>query len=259
MSVQLLDKIRKVNRLLHNNAGYKISIDELCGLFGSLLYSDVIITNQHGKIIGQYVVDGVPAMDTLRGLALGEEIDADMNERFMSVLSTKENVNLSMLGLAYDGLDLYDAIIVPVDMAGERLGTVFSYRIKNSYEIDDIILAEYVTTIVAMEMLHDLYDTGAADNYQENLVHTAIRALSASELYAAKCVLEELAHTKGVLVTTRVAEKYNITRSVIINAMKKLNSAGVIRSRSMGIKGTAIQIENPYIMEALTQAVAANN
>lgn len=252
MSVQLLDRIRKVNRLLHNNAGYKISVDEVCGLLGRLLLSDVLLINAGGTLIGIHKEEGVPQIEAFKMLRPGDALDGDMNERFISVLSTKENVNLGMMGFQYDGLDLYDAILVPVGIAGERLGTVFVYRIKNPYEIDDIILCEYVATIVAMELLHDIYEAGTYDDRKEKLVYTVLRSLSLSERRAARCVFEELAKTKGVLVTSRVAEKYGITRSVVVNAIKKLNGAGVIRSRSMGVKGTAIQIENEYLLNALS-------
>lgn len=251
MSVQLLDRIRKVNRLLHNNAGYKISVDEVCGLLGKLILSDVFLVDSSGILIGVHREDSITQIDTLKVFSSGDAIDSDMNERFISVLSTKENVNLEMMGFRHEGLDLYDAIIVPVGIAGERLGTVFAYRTKHPYEIDDIILCEYVATIAAMELLHDIYEAGAYDDHKEKLVYTALRSLSASERRAARCVFEELAKTKGVLVTSRVAGKYGITRSVVVNAIRKLNGAGVIRSRSMGVKGTAIQIENEYLLEAL--------
>lgn len=251
MSVQLLDRIRKVNRLLHNNAGYRIATDELCDLFGTLMHSNVLVTDRQGIVIGMYTDQGIPVIRHLMGLALESVIEPELNDRFMSVLSTKENVNLGMMGLEYDEEDLYDAIIFPIDMAGERLGTVFVYRIKNPYEIDDIILGEYVTTIVAMELLHAVYDAGLDDANKKRLVYTALHSLSESEIHAAQCVVEALEKTKGVLVTTNVAEEYGITRSVIVNAIKKLNSAGVIQSKSMGVKGTAIRIENDYIKDAL--------
>lgn len=252
MSVQLLDRIRKVNRLLHNNAGYKISVDEVCGLLGKLLMSDVLLADSDGTLIGVHNEESILQIEALKMLQTGDVLDADINERFLAVLSTKENVNLGMIGFQHDGLDLYDAIIVPIGIAGERLGTFFAYRIRNTYEIDDIILCEYIATIAAMELLHDVYEAGTYDDHNEKLVYTVLRSLSSSERRAAKCVFEELAKTKGVLVTSRVAEKYGITRSVIVNAIKKLNGAGVIRSRSMGVKGTAIQIENEYLLKVLS-------
>ena len=42
-----------------------------------------------------------------------------------------------------------------------------------------------------------------------------------------------------------------ITRSVIVNALRKLESAGVVEVRSLGMKGTYIRILNDYLLEEL--------
>ena len=73
-----------------------------------------------------------------------------INERLLSVLSTKENVNLSTLGFTIENVKKFQALIAPVEIAGERLGTLFMYKSDSSYEIDDIILSEYGTTVVGL-------------------------------------------------------------------------------------------------------------
>ncbi len=50
-----------------------------------------------------------------------------LNERLLGILSTKENVNLETFGFGED-TRMYKAIITPIDIAGERLGTLFEYR-----------------------------------------------------------------------------------------------------------------------------------
>jgi len=60
--------------------------------------------------------------------------------------------------------------------------------------------------------------------------------------------------SEGILVTSRVADKARITRSVIVNALRKLESAGVIESRSSGMKGTYIKVLNDNIFAFLTPA-----
>ena len=52
-------------------------------------------------------------------------LTAMLNERLLGVLSTKENVNLETLGFVGDNVKKYQAIINPIDIAGERLGTAF--------------------------------------------------------------------------------------------------------------------------------------
>ena len=60
----------------------------------------------------------------------------------------------------------------------------------------------------------------------------AISTLSFSELEAIIHIFEELDGTEGILVASKIADRVGITRSVIVNALRKFESAGVIESRS---------------------------
>ena len=53
-------------------------------------------------------------------------------------------------------------------------------------------------------------------------------------------IFDELGGMEGILVASKIADKVGITRSVIVNALRKFESAGVIESRSSGMKGTYI-------------------
>ena len=52
-------------------------------------------------------------------------------------------------------------------------------------------------------------------------------------------------------VASKVADRVGITRSVIVNALRKFESAGVIESRSSGMKGTYIKVVNDLIFDEL--------
>ena len=56
---------------------------------------------------------------------------------------------------------------------------------------------------------------------------------------------------EGILVASRIADKVGITRSVIVNALRKLESAGVIESKSSGMKGTYIKVLNPVVFDEI--------
>ena len=64
-------------------------------------------------------------------------------------------------------------------------------------------------------------------------------------------IFNELGGTEGLLVASKIADKVGITRSVIVNALRKFESAGVIESRSLGMKGTHIKILNPKLLDEL--------
>ena len=150
MSVQLLDKTRKINKLLHNNNSSKVVFNDICAVLTEILNSNVFVVSKKGKVLGVSKCSDVPYIEELIEKDVGKHIDEMLNERLLSILSTKENVNLETLGFSEAAVKGYQAIITPIEIAGERLGTLFIYKLGEMYEIDDIILSEYGTTVVGL-------------------------------------------------------------------------------------------------------------
>lgn len=251
MSVQLLDKTRKINRLLHNNNSSKVVFNDICDVLTGILTSNVLVVSKKGKVLGVGQCQGVDLIDELIENKVGSHIDEMLNERLLNILSTKENVNLQTLGFSPEVSKGYQAIVTPIDIAGERLGTLFIYKKDEVYEIDDIILSEYGTTVVGLEMLRSVNEESAEEIRKEQIVQSAISTLSFSELEAIIHIFDELEGTEGILVASKIADRVGITRSVIVNALRKFESAGVIESRSSGMKGTYIKVVNDFIFDEL--------
>ena len=153
----------------------------------------------------------------------------------------------------------YQAIITPIDIAGERLGTLFIYKSDSQYDIDDIILSEYGTTVVGLEMMRSVNEENAEETRKVQIVKSAISTLSFSELEAIIHIFEELDGNEGILVASKIADRVGITRSVIVNALRKFESAGVIESRSSGMKGTYIKVLNDVVFDELKAIKASNS
>ena len=170
-----------------------------------------------------------------------------LNERLLGILYTKENVNLETLGFENGVAKTYQALITPIEIAGERLGTLLTYKQNAQYDIDDIILCEYGTTVVGLEMLRAVNEESAEEDRKLNVVRSAISTLSYSEMEAITYIFDELGGTEGILVASKIADRVGITRSVIVNALRKFESAGVIESRSSGMKGTSIKVLNDAV------------
>lgn len=251
MSVQLLDKTRKINKLLHNNNSSKVVFNDICAVMTEILDSNVLVVSKKGKILGVSRSPRIRGIKELIAESVGAHIDAMLNERLLSILSTKENVNLETLGFSPEAIKGYQAIITPIDIAGERLGTLFVYKQDALYEIDDIILSEYGTAVVGLEMLRSVNEESAEESRKEHIVQSAIGTLSFSELEAILHIFDELGDTEGILVASKIADRVGITRSVIVNALRKFESAGVIESRSSGMKGTYIKVLNEYVFTEL--------
>ena len=254
MSVQLLDKTRKINKLLHNNNSSKVVFTDICEVLTEILDSNVLVVSKKGKVLGGSKCDAVPYIRELIEQEVGRHIDGMLNERLLSILSTKENVNLQTLGFSEEAVAGYQAIITPIDIAGERLGTLFIYKKEQMYEIDDIILSEYGTTVVGLEMTRAVHEENAEEHRRRRIVQSAISTLSGTELEAILLIFREMRGNECTLVASKIADKAGITRSVIVNALRKFESAGVIESRSSGMRGTKIKVLNDCVFDELKQS-----
>lgn len=251
MSVQLLDKTRKINKLLHNNDSHKVVFNDICDVLSDILESNILVISKKGKVLGIKNRSDISEIKELIKDSVGGHIDHLLNERLLNILSTKENVNLLTLGFEFDNINYCQAMITPIEIAGERLGTLFIYKNNAQYIIDDIILSEYGTTVVGLEMMRSVNEENAEEHRKVQIVKSAISTLSFSELEAITHIFEELDGNEGILVASKIADRVGITRSVIVNALRKFESAGVIESRSSGMKGTYIKVLNDVVFDEL--------
>ena len=141
--------------------------------------------------------------------------------------------------------------IVPVNGNGERIATLILARYDRDFNDDDLLLAEYAAAVIGVEILRER-EVQVKENAQKKAsVQIAFSTLSFSEWEAIVNILAELNGTEGILVASKIADRVGITRSVIVNALRKLESASVIETRSLGMKGTRIKILNPKLKSEL--------
>ena len=98
-------------------------------------------------------------------------------------------------------------------------------------------------------MLRAVNEENAEEARKLAVVKSAISTLSFSEMEAITHIFDELNGQEGILVASKIADRVGITRSVIVNALRKFESAGVIESRSSGMKGTYIKVLNDLVFE----------
>ena len=230
-SVQLLDKTRKIGKLLHNNNSSKVVFSDICKVMREILNSNVLVISRKGKVLGVGKSDGIEPITELLDDSIGGFIDPTRK---------------------------FQAIITPIEIAGERLGTLFIYKCDEQYDIDDIILCEYGTTVVGLEMLRAVNEESAEESRKVAVVKSAVSTLSFSEMEAITHIFDELNGMEGILVASKIADRVGITRSVIVNALRKFESAGVIESRSSGMKGTYIKVLNDAVFDEIEELKRQN-
>ena len=249
MSEKLLEKIRKMNWMLSESASGYVSFDELCETIGELLNSNVYIMNKRGKVLAAKYKEGEEAP-----LIIEEEgvscLPEQYNDKFLEIKETKENLIYDSIkdiyGEDYEMASKYH-VIVPIIFGGKRVATLLLARPDRAYNDEDIAICEYGATVIGLEVTRGITMEEEADSREKNAVNMALETLSYSELDAVTKIFAELEGDEGLLVASKIADKSGITRSVIVNALRKLESAGVIESRSLGMKGTRIKITNEFL------------
>jgi transcriptional pleiotropic repressor len=253
--VRLLEKTRSLNRLLQKSAGHPVDFDEICRVLSDLIQGNVYVVSRRGKILGHalkqdYHCDVLEA-DVLKA----EKFPGDFNDRLLRVLDTttfKQEAGHcvfdSEIGCLFAEQELS---IVPINGAGERLGSLIAAKFEQPFGEEDFVLVEYGATVVGMEILRSKSEEIEEEARKKAAVQIALGTLSYSELEAVVHIFEELDGTEGLLVASKVADRVGITRSVIVNALRKFESAGVIESRSLGMKGTYIKVLNDRLLDEL--------
>ena len=79
MSVQLLDKTRKINKLLHNNNSSKVVFNDICQVLTEILDSNILVISRKGKVLGVSLCPGVEEIKELIDDEVGGYIDSMLN------------------------------------------------------------------------------------------------------------------------------------------------------------------------------------
>jgi transcriptional pleiotropic repressor len=251
----LIDKSRTLNRLLQKAAGGPVSFMEMAEVLKQLIHSDTYVISRKGKLLGHCMLDQFHADHImLQNLRIAPE----QNSLLFSVAETIEKAERSAeASVIYEQIRLLfnrkELMIVPVIGGEQRVGTLLLSRDGHTYSEDDVILAEYGATIIAMEILRGHVDESESNARNKAAVQVAVSSLSYSELEAVQHIIDQLDDMEGLLVASKIADKAGITRSVIVNALRKLESAGVIETRSLGMKGTYIKILNERIVNEIVK------
>lgn len=253
--MNLLEKTRRINSMLQASAGQQVNFKEMAESLSQVIECNVFIVSRKGKLLGFDINQQIDNDRMIRMLE-DRQFPEEYTKNLFKVTETSSNLDVDSEFTAFpvENKDLFKdglTTIVPINGGGERLGTLILARIKDAFGDDDLILAEYGATVVGMEILREKSEEIEIEARSKAVVQMAINSLSYSELEAIEHIFEELNGNEGLLVASKIADRVGITRSVIVNALRKLESAGVIESRSLGMKGTYIKVLNNKFLEEL--------
>jgi transcriptional pleiotropic repressor len=254
----LLMMTREVGHALQNRKeGDSLDYNKLAKLLSEFSTTNVYILAKDGEILGYAWVPDYKSQTFSNFIK-----DGYMPEEFVEKINRCRESEINE-----DDADLFDdekastaksLMYAPIyGAAAERLGTIVSVRFEELFTTRDVLLAEYVGNLVGIEILNGKNRDVEEQSRDRVSVQMAMRALSYSEVESMKHIMAELGEDhEGVAVASKVADRVGVTRSVIVNALRKLESAGLIESRSLGMKGTYIKVLSPLFVEELGDATS---
>lgn len=253
--MNLLAKTRRINRLLQKTAAHAVDFNEMAEVLSDVIEANIFVVNPTGKIIGAKVAQDIKS-DRVKIMIQEKIFPIEYNSLLLEQAETLSNIRIDNPLTSFPPemkeffINSYTAL-VPIIGGGDRLGTLILGRLNNQFIDEDLILAEYGATVIGMEILSERSELIEEEVRSKAVVQMAIGSLSYSEMEAVEHIFEQLDGKEGLLVASKIADRVGITRSVIVNALRKLESAGVIESRSLGMKGTYIKVLNSKLITEL--------
>lgn len=253
---ELLARIRKVNAIFEKKNASGFSYNEICDIMGKMLDSNLYIVSAKGRILGVHFEneeDSSVVYDRESGV---EQLAAAENQAVLNIEETRTNIigdeavavfSYTLTETAYNKYHM----VIPVYGGGLRLGTLLLSRYEKMYTTGDVILGEHVATITGIEIERRRNKRIEEKKRKRQMAQVALDGLTWSELQALYFVFQELKDGNGLVVASKIADREHITRSIIVNALKKIESAGIVETRSYGQKGTKVKVLNDLFSEEL--------
>lgn len=253
--MNLLAKTRKINSRLQKTAGHTVDFNEITEILSEVIDANIFVVSPTGEILGLKIAE---VMDNERVMLMIEErrFPIEYSSQLLEQDNTIFNIGIDnpltsfpeemkeVFGNSYTAL-------IPIIGGGLRVGTLIIGRLNQAFTDEDLVLGEYSATVIGMEILRVKSEQIERETRNSAVVDIAIKSLSYSELEAVQHIFEHLTDKEGLIVASKIADDAGITRSVIVNALRKLESADVIKTRSLGMKGTHIRVNNDKLFPEL--------
>ncbi len=254
----LLEKTRQLNQMLQSGSAEDenyIDFNQIADTLSEMIECNVYILGEHGALLGHHFLEGFNC-SIMEHIILDEKrMPENYNDDLIATEKTIANMPNENKLCIFQGkdCDFGDKIttIIPVYAGHKRQGSLMLGKFDVLFTDDDLILAEYGATMVGIEILRSKTQREAAESRERIAVQIALDTLSYSEMEAIEHIFSELEGDEGILVASKIADRVGITRSVIVNALRKFESAGVIESKSLGMKGTYIRLLNQFLLEGI--------
>ena len=144
-------------------------------------------------------------------------------------------------------------LFLPITIGHAHLGSLSLCRPNNDFNEDEVLCANIALSVCTILLRQKKSEWIANKKRRLDSVRAVINTLSFSELEATTHILKAVEGNEVMLVAGHIAKKLKMASSVITGALRKLEGADLIETRSLGMKGTYIRIKDALLTEELAK------
>ncbi|MCL2422057.1 MAG: hypothetical protein FWD03_09385, partial [Defluviitaleaceae bacterium] len=202
---------------------------------GAYAKANVLWSSKEGKVWHQSMLPDTP-------IALPMQADGVFLEPrlFSCLLQSGEGVGQ----LSQHSVQCQVLVLAPDDM-------LLLYREGLPFGDEERALSEVCLPVLVMLQRLSRERDANEQQRQAQLVRAAMNTLSFTELEVVIRIFKALGGSEGVLIAGKIADGLGVTRSVVVSALRKLESAQIVETRSLGMKGTYIRVLNELWMREI--------
>lgn len=255
MYQELLEKLRSLNSVLKESRLNDDFLKVICVQLSHVLKSNVYLFDDRGTIVSYSTNEKYYCQfnnDALKAYSVPEN--------YLSLAKKTKNPIINIYTesplCTYPGVDkcIYKnryTSIIPIYYNYKKIAAILLIKYDNSFSQEDQIICEHAFAIISLEMIKNEIIEIKKDALNIASAQIAANALTYTEAKVAKEIFNKIENREAIINANEVSNELFVTRSIISNALNKIESAGVIVTKSLGVKGTYIKILNTHILEEL--------
>jgi transcriptional pleiotropic repressor len=248
MKKQLLaDQIRQLNLALYSSEGMQPDLNQTLGAIVEVIGAAAVLLSKAGVVLARYT-GAMKVNGQLNKLIESGSLETDKG--YMKLIKANEPVynELYPEGKEQSGQVL---IIIPITAGDNNSAMLLLCQQNGNFSEEQKALAECGALLLSIIHQHLETNQKEAEKRDRKLAQGAFESLSYSEVEAIQEILKNITNNESIVIASKIADNLGITRSVIVNALRKFESAGIIESRSLGMKGTFIRVKNEHALELI--------
>lgn len=259
---EILERLRAINQMLQKEEGFinrekmnDLPFLDMIERLAAILGANTYLIDKDGNLLGFSEAIDINNARVKQMLA-DKKFPFVYTHEINKIKQTTANIGIEsdLSVFPVETRDIFVAgltTVTPIFAAGNRLGSLIFARLNRPFDSGDLILAEHSATVIGVEVLHLLNLQTELATRAETAVTIALQSLSYSETEAITEIFSQVEGLETRINASQISAAKGITRSVIVNALRKLESARILESKSLGMKGTYIKVRSNILLNQM--------